>query len=182
MDTLKNAFQLPHTFNVGATYYKGKKLQVGADFEFQQWSKCKFPVQDAAGMYTSAKNQLNDKIRISVGCAYTPSTSTRLADHVQYKFGAYYSKSYANTDQSVMKTDKPYEYGLSAGVSIPISNRNVYYNSPKLNLSVQWAHTNIPYVSATTATPTIGKLTENYLRFSIGLTFSERWFYKYKME
>ena len=183
-DTLKNAFQLPHTFNVGATYYKGAKLQIGADFELQKWSKCKFPVQDAAGQYTSAKNQLNDKIRISVGCSYTPNpkSTSRLSDRICYKFGGYYSKSYANTDQSIMKTDKPYEFGLSAGVSIPISNRNVYINVPKLNLSVQWAHTNIPYVSTANATPTIGKLTENYLRFCVGLTFSERWFYKYKME
>jgi hypothetical protein len=183
-DTLKNAFQLPHTFSVGATYYKGAKLQIGADFELQKWSKCKFPVQDAAGQYTSAKNQLNDKIRISVGCSYTPNpkSTSRLSDRICYKFGGYYSKSYANTDQSIMKTDKPYEFGLSAGVSIPISNRNVYINVPKLNLSVQWAHTNIPYVSTANATPTIGKLTENYLRFCVGLTFSERWFYKYKME
>lgn len=177
LDTIRNAFQLPHTFNVGVAYYKGTKLKVGADFELQQWSKCKFPVQDAAGKYISAKNQLNDKIRIALGCTYTPDSK-----RVQYKFGGYYSKSYANTDQSVMKTDKPYEYGLSAGVTIPITNRNVYYNSPKLNLSVQWAHSNIPYVSGINTTPTIGKLTENYLRFCVGLTFSERWFYKYKME
>ena len=175
-DTLNNAFQLPHSFNVGITYYKGTKLKIGADFELQKWSDCKFPIQDATGAYTTAKNQLNDKIRISIGCSYTPN-----ARRMSYKFGGYYSKSYANANQSSVKTDKPYEYGLSAGVTIPISNRNVYYNSPKLNLSVQWAHSNIPYVSANT-TPTIGKLTENYLRLCVGLTFSERWFYKYKME
>ena len=177
IDTLKNAFQLPHTFNVGVTYYKGTKLQMGADFELQKWSKCKFPVQDATGNYISAKDQLNDKIRIALGCSYTPESK-----RIQYKFGGYYSKSYAKTDQSVMKTDKPYEYGLSAGVTIPIANRNIYYNTPKLNLSIQWAHSNIPYVSGANTTPTIGKLTENYLRFCVGLTFSERWFYKYKME
>lgn len=182
-DTLSNAFQLPHTFNIGVAYYKNAKLKVGADFELQKWSECKYPVQDATGQYISAKHQLNDKIRISLGCSYTPNArSGRTAENPSYKFGGYFSKSYANTDQAFMKTDKPYEYGLSAGVSIPISNRNVYINRPKLNLSVQWTHTHIPYVSAASTTPTIGKLTENYLRFCIGLTFSERWFYKYKME
>ena len=183
IDTLKNAFQLPHSFNVGVTYYKGTKWQIGADFELQKWSDCKFPMQNAAGQYLTTKGQLNDKIRIAVGCAYVPNAKgTRLTNRIAYKFGGFYGKSYANADQSMMKTDKPYEYGLSAGVSIPISNRNVWYNIPKLNFSVQWVHTNIPYVSAMGATPTLSKLTENYLRFSIGMSFSERWFYKHRME
>ncbi len=182
-DTLKNAFQLPHTFSVGVTYYKGTQWQVGADFELQKWSDCKFPAQDGVGQYTATKGQLNDKMRIAVGCSYVPnSKGSRLTNRIAYKFGGFYSKSYVNADQSLLKTDKPYEYGLSAGVSIPISNRNVWYNIPKLNFSVQWVHSNIPYVSAMSATPTISKLTENYLRFSIGMTFSERWFFKHRME
>lgn len=182
-DTLKNAFQLPHTFNVGITYYKGTQWQIGADFELQKWSDCKFPAQDVAGTYITTKGQLNDKMRIAVGCSYIPNAKgSKLTEKMTYKFGGFYSKSYANADQSRLKTDKPYEYGLSAGISIPISNRNVWYNIPKLNFSVQWVHSNIPYVSAMSATPTVSKLTENYLRFSIGMTFSERWFYKHRME
>jgi len=182
-DTLKNAFQLPHSFSVGVTYYKGTKWQIGADFELQKWSDCKFPVQDAVGQYVTTKGQMNDKIRLAIGCSYVPNAKgSRLTNRIAYKFGGYYSKSYANADQSLMKTDKPYEYGLSAGISIPISNRNVWHNIPKLNFSVQWVHSNIPYVSAMGATPTLSKLTENYLRFSIGITFSERWFYKHRME
>ena len=182
-DTLRKAFQLPNTLNIGLTYYKGTQWQIGADFELQKWSECKFPTQNATGQYITTTNQLNDKIRIALGCSYTPNAKgTRLVNKMTYKFGGFYSKSYANADQSLLKTGKPYEYGLSAGISIPISNRNVWYNIPKLHFSVQWAHSNIPYVSATSATPTLSKLTENYLRFSIGMTFSERWFYKYKME
>ena len=174
---------IPHTFSVGVTYYKGTQWQVGADFELQKWSDCKFPAQDGVGQYTATKGQLNDKMRIAVGCSYVPnSKGSRLTNRIAYKFGGFYSKSYVNADQSLLKTDKPYEYGLSAGVSIPISNRNVWYNIPKLNFSVQWVHSNIPYVSAMSATPTISKLTENYLRFSIGMTFSERWFFKHRME
>jgi len=182
-DTLKNAFQLPHTFSVGMTYYKGTKWQIGADFELQKWSDCKFPAQDAIGQYVTTKGQLNDKMRIAVGCSYIPNAKgSSLTEKMTYKFGGFYSKSYANADQSLLKTDKPYEFGLSAGISIPISNRNVWYNIPKLNFSVQWVHSNIPYVSAMSNTPTVSKLTENYLRFSIGMSFSERWFYKHRME
>ena len=45
-----------------------------------------------------------------------------------------------------------------------------------------WTHTNIPYLSNLSQTATKQTLNENYLRLSVGLTFSERWFYKYKME
>jgi hypothetical protein len=122
-------------------------------------------------------------MRIAVGCSYIPNAKgSSLTEKMTYKFGGFYSKSYANADQSLLKTDKPYEFGLSAGISIPISNRNVWYNIPKLNFSVQWVHSNIPYVSAMSNTPTVSKLTENYLRFSIGMSFSERWFYKHRME
>ncbi len=182
-DTIKNAFQLPHSFAVGVAYHKGRLLKVGADFELQKWSKCKFPTQAEDGVYTSVSGQLNDKMRISLGGEYTPGhNSTRLARRLSYKLGGYYSKSYANTDRTGTLGDKPYEFGLSAGVTIPISNKNIWYNMPKLNLSVQWVHTDIPYLTATGSSRTVAKLTENYLKFTVGLTFNERWFYKWKMQ
>ncbi len=184
-DTIKNAFQLPHTFAVGLTYYKNNILKVGADFELQKWSKCKFPTQAEDGVYTSSVGQLNDKMKITVGGEYTPNykyKTTRPGRLLSYKLGGYYSKSYANTDQTGTISDKPYEYGVSAGVTIPIANKNLWYNMPKLNLSVQWVHTNIPYLTSTGTSRTVSKLTENYLKFTIGLTFSERWFYKWRMQ
>ena len=52
--------------------------------------------------------------------------------------------------------------------------------SPRINLAVQWAHTNIPYLNA--ATRQKGTLKEDYLRFCIGITFNERWFHKWKVK
>ena len=51
-----------------------------------------------------------------------------------------------------------------------INNRN---NRSILNLAVQYERVK-PQFS--------GMVTENYLRFSIGLTFNERWFMKWKVE
>ena len=182
-DTIKNAFQLPHTYAVGVAYHKGRMLKVGADFELQRWSKCKFPTQAEDGVYTSVTGQLNDKMKIAIGGEFTPDyKSTRPGRRLSYKLGGYYSKSYVNTDNTGVLSDKPYEFGLSAGVTVPISNKNLWYNMPKLNVSVQWVHTNIPYLTAAGSSRTVGKLTENYLKFSVGITFSERWFYKWKMQ
>lgn len=182
-DTIKNAFQLPHTFSTGITYYKGRKLRIGADFEFQKWSNCRFPTQATDGTYTTTNDQLNDKLRFAIGGEYIPNyKNSHVGQRISYKIGGYYSKSYANANQSSLISKKPYEYGISAGVSIPISNHNIWYNVPKLNLSFQWVHSNIPYVSTINNSSTVSKLTENYLKLCIGLTFSERWFYKWKME
>ncbi len=97
-----------------------------------------------------------------------------------YKIGGYYSQSYACADLTGTVTDKPYEFGLSAGVSIPITNRNLWYNSPKVNVAIQWVHSNIPYLN--TANMRASNLVENYLKLCIGLTFSERWFFKWKVQ
>jgi len=179
-DTLQNAFQLPHSFSIGFTYYKGSNLQVGADFEMQKWSQCKFPSQDNTGIYAIAKNQLNDKIKVATGFSYTPNhLSTKTFQAASYKFGGYYSQSYANASVNG-SADKPHEFGLSAGISIPLRTKYAgYYNTPKVNISFQWVHSNIPYITNST-TATMGKLNENYLKLSIGLTFNERWFYKWK--
>lgn len=179
-DTLRNAFQLPHSLAVGLAYSHGTKWRVGADFELEKWSKSKFPANNEASVYTSQTGQLNDRIRLSLGGEYTPNDMSRnYLNRVTYKVGGYYQQSYAKTSTTVA-IDKPTEFGLSAGMSLPIQNRNIWYNSPRINIAFQWVHSNIPYLSNTLLQQS--KLTENYLRLSIGLTFSERWFYKWKVE
>lgn len=187
-DTLANAFQLPHAFAVGATYYLGNKLRAGIDFELQRWSRVQFPVienydqQKATGDYTPTRDVLNDRIRIAAGAEYMPDfTGRSLFKRMRYKVGGYYSQSYANANVSNQgNSKKPYEFGLTAGVTIPITNRNLFYSSPKINVTFSWVHTHIPYNMNTSAN--VGTLTENYLRLSLGLTLSERWFYKWKVQ
>lgn len=182
-DTIRNAFQLPHAFAAGLTYYHGEKLRIGADFELQKWSNVKFPSQDiySTSAYTSSKNQLYDRMKISLGGSYVPDVNSRnYLKRISYKIGGYYSKSYANTDNTGVLTEKPYEFGLTAGVSLPITNRNLWYNSPKIHITFEWIHSNIPYLNSTTNIAE--KLTENYLKLRIGLTFSERWFHKWKVQ
>ncbi len=182
-DTLYQAFQLPASISAGITYQHGTKWRVGADFLLEKWSQSRFPSQitDGTGIYQSVKGQLNDYQRLSLGAEYTPESQSRhLLSRCSYRFGGYYANTYAKTDLTGVISDKPYEYGLTAGISIPIHNRHIWYNSPQLNISAAWSHANIPYLSA------LGKnqqnLTENYLRLSIGLTFSERWFFKWKVQ
>lgn len=184
-DTIKNAFQLPQAISAGFTYYRSNTLRIGADFELQKWADCKFPNQQtgldaSTGSYMSTTKQLYDRTKIAAGADWTPAPlSSRYFSRCTYKVGGYYSQTYAKTDLTGVVTDKPYEVGLSAGISLPIANKNAWRVRPKINMAVQWVHTNIPYLNANSTKST---LTENYLRFCLGITFCERWFYKFKVE
>lgn len=185
-DTIKNAFQLPHSFAVGATFYNSNKLRVGIDAELQKWSECKFPNQQSSmttnsSAYVTSKGQLYDRKKISAGFDYIPNAYSRsYFSRMTYKFGGYYSQSYAKADMTGVVKDKPTEFGLSAGVTLPIMNKNLWANAQKINVSVHWVHSNIPYLNS--ATMKQATLSENYLKFSLGITFSERWFYKWKVQ
>ena len=187
-DTIRTAFQLPHTISAGLTYYRKNTLRVGADFELQKWSDCRFPNQQMSAAaaqeqsYISSKGQLNDRIKVSTGFDWTPKPEDKLNyfNRCTYKAGAYYSRSYANADLTGTITDKPYEFGISAGITLPIANRNIWRKEPRINISMQWVQTNIPYLHASTLRQSA--LKENYLRLCIGLSFNEHWFYKMKFQ
>jgi len=187
VDTIRDAFELPHSFGVGLTYSHSDKLRIGADFIMEQWGKAKFPSQDmntssgSTTPYQSSTNQLNDMWKLAAGLDYCPNReSSKFFSHNIYRVGAFYSHSYAKADITNTISDKPYELGVSAGIGIPITNKNIWHNSPCLNISAQWVHTVVPYLSASTMQK--ATLRENYFRLSIGLTFNERWFYKWKVQ
>ncbi|MBO4673725.1 MAG: hypothetical protein J5616_05195 [Bacteroidaceae bacterium] len=193
-DTVKNAFHWPTSIAAGITYYHSNTLRIGADFELQRWSGARFPNQQTglsgsslSDTYTSTTGQLNDRFKIASGLDWTPNPlSSHYFSKCTYKVGGYYSQSYAKADVTGVVTQKPYEVGVSAGISLPIANAHVTSldmrkrNIPRINMSVQWVHTNIPYLNASTMQP--GKLIENYFKFCLGISFSERWFYKSKLD
>lgn len=187
-DTLTNAFEMPHCLSVGFTYKHKDNLTVGADVELQKWSDVKFPnLFDSNNAYNVTTGQFNDKFKVAAGIAYTPDPYARsLGQKITYKAGGFYSKTYANVSAANGLSDKPYEYGLTAGLTIPIANSNSVLFSklpkiaPQLHVSFQWTHTNVPYISSSTLARQT--LSENYLKFCVGITFSDVWFYKWKVQ
>lgn len=173
-DTLncRNAFQLPHTFGVGLTWAHNNSLRVGADYTFQKWSNVKFPdvvtLADNSLKYVTQKGFFADMHKVSVGAEYIPNPEgMRWRQRVRYRAGLSYATSYAKINGN----DGPHDFLAAIGVALPIMNA---YNSRSLiNFSVQYEH-----VKPKTA----GMITENYIRFSIGLTFNERWFMKWKVD
>ena len=158
VDTIQNAFAIPHTFGIGATYVYDNRLTVGADYTLQKWEDVKF---------FNDNNTFQNRSKISVGAEYLPNPIGRsYLSKVRYRVGAYYSSPYAK----INGMDGNKEYGVSLGFGLPLTT---YHGRSILNISGQFVKVS-PKVS--------GMLEESYLRINIGLTFNERWFMKWKVD
>lgn len=171
--TCNGAYELPHTFGAGLVWSHGNSLRVGADYTFQKWADVRYPSlvnTDNYGTqaYMTTKGQLTDMHQVSLGAEYVPNPNgLRWRQRVRYTAGVSYSTPYITTDAG----KGPKHYLASLGVSLPIIN--MYNNRTRLNIAAQYEHVK-------PAAP--GMIKENYLRLSIGLTFDERWFMKWKAE
>lgn len=153
---LADAFSLPDRFGAGFTFKKGK-WTIGADATYGKWSNAK-----AFGIAGT------DALKVSAGaCFLADATSRKFLERNRYMAGVHYAQPYYKVGTS----DGPMEYGVSAGVSMPIVNR---YNSlSKLDFSVEYVHLS-PSES--------WMITENCLRINIGIAFNEVWFQKWMVE
>ncbi len=168
----RNAYELPHTFGVGLTWSHGNSLRVGLDYTYQKWAGVRFPEVNVdrygTSTYTTTTDLFSNMHKMAVGLEYIPNPEgIRWSQHVRYRAGFSYSTPYAKIDG----TDGPRDYTASVGVALPIMN--MHNNRSLLNISAQFEHL---------APKAAGMITENYLRLSIGLSFNEKWFMKWKAE
>lgn len=148
--------ELPMTIGAGLAYIYDKRLTVGADFMWQQWSSVD---------YMNQQDAFCDRTRISVGAEYLPTLMGRnYFSHVKYRLGGYYSQPYYKIDGGRAAR----EYGLTAGFGLPIPRTR-----SMVSVSAQYVKTKGLQASA---------LDENTLRICIGVTFNERWFFKRKVD
>lgn len=168
-----NAFQLPMTYSVGATWKHKQKWTVGADFTLEQWADCVAPhiesnSDDAnEARYVATKGCYSNRFRINAGAEYIPDRYGRsYIQRINYRFGAYFSTPYLK----INGLDGPKEFGLTAGVGLPV---NFWHSRSQVNFGVQWARRN-----ASAA----GMINENILRINLGVTFNEAWFMKWKID
>ena len=172
-DTLSNAYRIPMTFGIGATWVHKNCLTVGVDYMLQKWGAIDYPMQDSARIssahklgYVLTSGLLKDRHKLTVGADWIPDrTSRRLLKRVHYRLGASYATPYYN----IKGQDGPKELSVSGGFGIPIANS--WNNRSVLNVSAQWVRTSAGNF-----------ITENAFRINIGLTFNERWFAKWKVD
>ncbi len=173
-DTLvaDKAFALPHSFGAGLTWNYNNSLRIGVDYNLQKWADVKSPaiLNDGSSDrdYSARVGQFMDMHKVTAGAEYVPDvTSLRRRDHIRYRAGFTYTSPYTR----IGGKDGPTSYLFSLGVGVPIMN--MYNNRSILNISAQYEHVKPKFA---------GMITERYLRLTVGLSFNERWFMKWKVE
>lgn len=157
-DTLQvTTFSIPTSIGLGLSYTYDDRLTLAADYSMQQYSTANFFGYKGT-----------DYHRASLGFEYIPERITRkLFRRARYRAGLHYATSH----YLIGEHRGPTEYGASIGIGLPIMNG---WNAKSIvNISGQAVHVrpNAP-----------GMITENYLRLSIGLSFNESWFDKWKVQ
>lgn len=170
IDTIGNAYQLPHTFGIGAAYVYDKRFTVGLDYTYQKWAGVKYPYFKGSGETTAEEMdgwEFRDVHKIAVGMEYIPSFTARsIFKRMRYRLGGYYSNPYIK-----VKGTGSSEFGVGGAVVVPIFNS---HSSRASYLSVSAEYVNV--------SPKSGLIKENYLKLGVGLTFGQIWFYKWKVQ
>lgn len=166
---ISDGLQLPTSYGAGLMFEHKDQWRLGVDYTLQKWSDTSYPVYRTSGddaYYSLADGMFSDLHRVTLGGEICPNSRSRhFFSRVHYRLGASYATNYLK----INGLDGPKEWSVSAGFGIPIINS---YNSRSiLNISAQWVNR---------ASQTF--VTENSFRLTIGLTFNERWFAKWKME
>ncbi len=169
IDTIKAPFDVPFRYGVGLSWRHGLSWLVGADFRYEQWGNCRTPAWDkTSGEYVAEKGEYKDRFNVRLGAQYTPNPLKKnYFSRVQYRAGLLYSSPYL----VINGQEGPHEYGVTIGAALPITNN---YNSRSVvNVGFQWMRR-----SASGA----GLISENYYMLTLGITFNEMWFMKYKIQ
>ena len=121
--------------------------------------------------YKLMSNCFSDRHKVTLGAEICPNESStrRYFDRIRYRFGVSYATPYIKIINANGTFDGPKEFSASVGVGLPIMN--VWNNRSILNISAQWVRQDSKMF-----------ITENTFRLTIGLTFNERWFDKWKVE
>ncbi|MCR4921204.1 MAG: hypothetical protein K5945_05790 [Bacteroidaceae bacterium] len=169
--TARHPFDLPYTFGLGATWQRKENLLVAADVKQEQWADCKVPtITSATGtaLYAAQRGAYLNRTRVAVGAQYIPDIyADRFVRRMHYRAGAHYSTPYLKINGK----NGPSEFGLTAGVGLPITT--YYNNRSMINVNLQWLRR---------APSEKGMISEDFFMVNLSMTFNERWFMKFKIQ
>jgi hypothetical protein len=110
---------LPLTAGGGISFGKEDKFMIGADFNWQNWSK--YTIFDTS-------DSLTDSYQVAIGGMFIPDAqSQKLFQKIRYRAGFRFQKSYLD-----LKNTSINEFGINFGLSIPIKKKS------SLNIGVEY--------------------------------------------
>lgn len=155
--TQKNSdyFESPLTLGFGASYTYKKKLTVGADFQYNNWSDAN---------YFGVKDSLTDRYKGSFGIEYQPNVYKRgVFNRMVYRAGANMSSGYLNNNNLPSSS-----FGITFGLGLPSKSNKSF--------------TNITFEYGKLGKTGMNLVNEDYFKISVNATFNEIWFFKRKFE
>lgn len=167
--SVSDGVTLPHTYGAGLLWNHKNQFKFGVDYQLQKWGSVETPqyaVVNNTPKFTLQKGLMDDRHRFTVGGEFCKGERYRgFFSRIHYRAGF----SYATPYTKIRGLDGPKEMSASIGFGIPIIDG--YSNKTMLNISAQWVNMNAA-----------GMIKENTFRVTVGLTFNERWFAKFKVE
>lgn len=157
---IKGKISLPTMHGFGVSIRKGSKWNIVADYEMQLWSGFK---------YFDEVNYLQDMKRVSIGAEFVPNKyANSKGDYlkrVHYRIGARYNDGFL-----LINNNRINDYAVTMGFGFPVG-ANKLFNT--FNLSIE---------AGQTGTTANNLIKQQYIKGTLGFTFNDRWFLKYKYD
>jgi hypothetical protein len=146
---------IPMAWKAGVSFAQTDKWMLAADVRGTQWSNYKsFDRGDS----------LRNSMGVSLGGSYIPNAKSKnMLARTEYRVGGRYEKS-----NLAIKGTGVDIFSVSAGFGIPISR-----SMSKVNLGFEYQQR---------GTSENGLIQENYYRIFVGITFADKWFYRYRYD
>ncbi len=155
--------KLPSNYTVGFTYQKNVAnsrgnfdlWMFGAEFTTTQWRDYRF--------YNQADNLVNSwQIRVGGQFSPNPMTGTSTLSAASFRAGAFLGKDYINANGKELKL-----FGFSVGAGIPVRKWRSYdYQFTIINTAIEFGKRGSD----------VNDISENWFRFSFGLSLSDLWY------
>lgn len=136
----------------GLSFVLSKNYNFSLDYMFQQWGHYKFN--------NATSDQMQDAFMISAGMEYKPARELGATfwEQIIWRCGLSYEKT-----QYIVNETSINQYSVSGGLSFPMSSANT------IDLGLQFS---------TRGTTESNLIKENLVRFNLGISFGELWFYR----
>ena len=151
-----NSFSLPLSFGTGFAFDVTRSLTVGAQYDYQRWSKAKFYGEES----------LQDRNRYAAGAEWVPDRqSKKFLKRVSYRAGINSSDSYFTVNGKDIN-----QTAITAGIGLPLKRTA---HPSVLSLGFEYGRK---------GKKTDELILEQYFKFSLNLSINESWFAKRKFE
>lgn len=157
--------KIPTTTTIGLGYGEDKKWFLGAEYSFQQLGSFKNEFLGVSNLvYDDARN-------FNVGGFYVPdyTSFTNYFKRVTYRAGF----RYENTGM-VVSNEEINDFGITFGLGLPLEN--------SITGSRNFSNINIGFEIGKRGTTNASLIQENYFKINLGLSLSDKWFQKRRID